>query len=123
MSEHLNESVAVIFRQGGRILVPPDPLQVPYENRRSNETFEKTAYRLAADYGVLHAKIDAPLRTSDDVDAATRAYLLHDPAGMLERSEFYVEEAEVMNRIFQHPTLRVADVALFTTALYAIRLR
>jgi hypothetical protein len=111
------DSVTIIFRSGNRFLVPPEPLQLPYETRLTNETFESAAYRLAADHGVLEAKIDRPLKAPDSESAPGRAFLLTDPAGKLSLSEHFVHAIALPEHLETHHTLRSVDIELFHTAL------
>jgi len=121
MPEKVPESVAVVFRKGNHFLVPPEPLSLPYEERFSNESFESAAYRLAADHGVLRVKIDSVLQVPDLDDAPRRAFVVTDTVGVLDTSEHYKHEIELLGHVAEHRTLRPVDVALFEQALQAHR--
>ncbi len=123
MSERLNESVAVVFRKGSHILVPPEPFHIPHEPRIATEVYEKTAYRLAASYEVKNAKVDTILRLPEGVGMPTRGYLLTDTDGVLDQSDFYLHESAALDHIHAHRQLQPCDVALFTAAITAIRFR
>lgn len=121
MPEKVPESVAVVFRKGNFFLVPPEPLALPYEERFAKETFESAAYRLAADHGVVRAKVDTVLNVPDLDGAPNRAYVLTDTVGQLDGSEYYRHEVELMDHITEHRTLRPVDIALFEQALKSHR--
>lgn len=121
MPEKVPENVAVVFRKGNFFLVPPEPLALPYEERFARETFESAAYRLAAEHGVMRAKVDSVLNIPDIDGAPNKAYVLTDTVGQLDASEYYRHEIELMEHVTEHRTLRPVDVALFEQALKAHR--
>ncbi len=117
MPENYSESVAIIFRKGPHFLVPPEPLQLPYEPRQNNEDFEHAAYRLAIDHGVRQVHFDRPLVIPKAEGFPGSAYVFTDTLGQLDSSEHFVHEIELRDHVAEHSSLRPVDKMLFDIAL------
>jgi hypothetical protein len=110
-------SVAVVFRQGMDILVPP--FEVPIEQRLSGETYEKTAHRLAQQVGI-NGSVSHSLITDTSQGEPDRAYLMIARNGELADSDFLVPAIDATKIVDQHPRLNEIEKALLRSALRAL---
>ena len=110
-----NENVALIFRQGKDILVPP--FEVPTRRRGEGESYERTIDLLAEEVGIdasISHAIAIP-RQHEVVRFPMRLYLMHDySTGITSpRSDFMVNIADLPEAIAEHAYFSDTERALF----------
>jgi hypothetical protein len=112
--EHSN-SVAVIFYENSKILVPP--LEIPKEYQFSTETTEETALRLAGQVGI-NASVYHGLRVDRTIqDTPDYLFLLRPVRSELEDSEFLVPISRLGTVIDRHSSLNDLDKSLMRSAI------
>lgn len=110
-----NLEVAVIFRQGMSVQVPP--FEVPVRRREDGETYEQTALKLSREVGIdatVSHSLHVP-NTDREYERPPLLYLMNDRTSGVttEKSDFMVPAGELPSAVIDHPYFTDTEKALF----------